>query len=188
MEQSNSDGKPNAETPRIYVVSLADHKAGRLHSRWIDADQPAETIREQIAQMLAESKEPAAKEWAIHDHEGFGDLEVSEGEDIGHIAQAAFLIGEYGLMFTSLLRHLGGIASVEQARRCMEQGFLGAFDNAAKYAYRYVEECYGYILRRLPNFIRYNLNYESIAHDMELDGDVFTLEFEHKIYVFDGRI
>jgi antirestriction protein len=188
MEQRNLDRERTAETPRIYVVSLADHNAGRLHGRWIDADQPAETIREQIDQILAESKEPVAKEWAIHDYEGFGDLELSEGEDIDRVAQAAFLISDHGLVFTSLLGYLGGMAFVERARRYMERGYLGGFESPANYAYRYVEDCYGYVLRRLPNFIRYNLNYESIAHDMELGGKVFTVEFEHKTHVFDARI
>ena len=60
MEQSESDRKRTGETPRIYVVSLADHNAGRLHGRWIDADQPAETVHEQIAQRFGESEEPIA--------------------------------------------------------------------------------------------------------------------------------
>ena len=59
-----------AATPRIYVASLSDYNTGRLHGRWIDASQPADAIREEIALMLAESKEPIAKEWAIHDYGG----------------------------------------------------------------------------------------------------------------------
>jgi len=66
VEQSSLNPKRIAATPRIYVASLADYNAGRLHGRWIDADRPAEAIREQIAQMLAESKAPVAEEWAIH--------------------------------------------------------------------------------------------------------------------------
>jgi len=65
MEQSSLNPKRIADTPRIYVASLADYVAGRLHGRWIDADRPIETIREQIAQMLAESKEPISVLWAM---------------------------------------------------------------------------------------------------------------------------
>ena len=64
MEQSSLNPKRIANTPRIYVASLADYNAGRLHGRWIDADQPIEVIREEIAEMLTESKEPIAEEWA----------------------------------------------------------------------------------------------------------------------------
>jgi len=50
-----------AETPRIYVASLADYNAGRLHGRWIDANQSADSIRDEIAQMLTESEDPLLK-------------------------------------------------------------------------------------------------------------------------------
>ncbi len=103
MEQSSLNPKYLAGTPRIYVASLADYNSGRLHGRWIDAGQSAEAIREQIAEMLAESKEPIAEEWAIHDYEGFGDLGLSEWQDIDKVAEVAFLIGEHGPVFASLL-------------------------------------------------------------------------------------
>ena len=61
-------------TPRIYVASLADYNAGRLHGRWIRADQQAEALHQEIAAMLAESQEPVAEDWAIHDYENFGTL------------------------------------------------------------------------------------------------------------------
>jgi hypothetical protein len=60
MEQSSLNPKRIANTPRIYVASLSDYNAGRLLGRWIDADQPAEAIHEQIAQLLAESNQPIA--------------------------------------------------------------------------------------------------------------------------------
>lgn len=65
MTHTCTNHELTAETPRVYVASLADCNAGRLHGRWIDADQSADAIREQIAEMLAESKEPIAEEWAI---------------------------------------------------------------------------------------------------------------------------
>lgn len=45
-------------TPRIYVASLADYNNANLHGVWIDADQDADTIREEIATMLRASKHP----------------------------------------------------------------------------------------------------------------------------------
>lgn len=188
MEQSSLNHERTAETPRIYVASLADYNAGRLHGRWIDADQSADTIREQIAQMLAQSKEPIAEEWAIHDYEGFAGLELSEWEDIDRVAEVAFLIGEHGPVFASLLGYLGGTASVEEARRYMEEGYRGAFDRLADYAQELVEECYGDALKGLPDFIKYSIDYESIAHDMELNGDVFTFRCEGKTHVFEANI
>jgi antirestriction protein len=188
MEQSNLNRDRTAETPRICVASLADYNAGRLHGRWIDADQPAEAIREQIALMLAESKEPIAEEWAIHDYENFGGLTLSEYEDIDKVAEVAFLIAEHGSVSASLLGYLGGTSSVGEARRYMEEGYRGEFDSLADYAQELIEDCYSDALKDLPDFIRYHIDYDGIAHDMELNGDIFTFESGRRVHVFDAHI
>lgn len=45
-------------TPRIYVACLASYNAGKLHGVWIDCDQDADSIRDEIDQMLRESPCP----------------------------------------------------------------------------------------------------------------------------------
>lgn len=188
-EQRATHEARTESTPRIYVASLADYNAGRLHGRWIDADQPVEAIREQIAKMLAESKEPIAEEWAIHDYENFAGLSVAEYEDLGYVAEVAFLIGEHGAVFAGLVDHFGGGASgLEDAKRWMEEGYRGAFDSLTDYAEELIEDCYGDALKGLPDFLRYHIDWEGIAHDMELNGDVFTIEHGRKVHVFDGQI
>jgi len=79
METANEVKK---ETPKIYVADLAAYVNGRLHGRWIEANQPAEDIHQEIQEMLSESPEPSAEEWALHDHEGFGSFQLAEYEDI----------------------------------------------------------------------------------------------------------
>ncbi len=128
---TSTDGK---HPPRIYVASLADCTAGRLHGRWIDADQPVETIREQIAEMLAKSPLPVAEEWAIHDYENFGELALSEFEDLDHVAQVARSIVQYGPVFAGLVNYVGGVSEVEEARLRMEDGYRGVFNSLAHYA------------------------------------------------------
>jgi antirestriction protein len=43
--------------PKIYVADLAAYNAGKLRGVWIDADQDAETIQEEINRMLRQSPE-----------------------------------------------------------------------------------------------------------------------------------
>jgi antirestriction protein len=172
------------ETPRIYVASLADYNAGRLYGRWIDANQPADMIREEIAQMLAESEELIAEEWAIHDYENFGDLELSEYADIDQVAEAAYQIVEHGPVFARLLRYVGGTSCIDEALRYMQEGYCGEYDSLTDYAEEFISECYADSLKGLPEFIRYHIDYEGIARDMELGGDVFTLDCEGKVHVF----
>lgn len=176
------------ERPRIYVASLADYNTGRLHGRWIDADQPAKAIREAIQAMLDESPETIAEDWAIHDYEHFEELRLSECEDIDNLAAVACGIVEHGPVFACLVSHFGGTQSIDEAHRYMDEGYRGAFERLADYAQELVEECYREPLKTLADFIRYHIDYEAIAHDMEISGDVFTVECDGQVHVFDSHI
>lgn len=95
----NPDGRePERRVPpRIYMASLSDYNAGRLHGAWVDADQDAEELDLAVARMLAASPEPGAEEWAIHDHEGFGPVDLSECESMETVALLARGIADHGL-------------------------------------------------------------------------------------------
>ncbi len=73
-------------TPRIYVASLSDYNAGRLHGVWIDADSDVDVMAEQVAAMLAESRHQPAEDYAIHDHEGF-PVRIGEFTSLREIAE-----------------------------------------------------------------------------------------------------
>src|SRR5262249_16860424 len=75
------------EKARIYVGSVADYNAGRLHGAWIDATQDPEQIQADIASMLERSHEPLAEEWAIHDYEGFCGTDFSEYESVERVSR-----------------------------------------------------------------------------------------------------
>ena len=179
--------KPVRE-PRIYVASLADYTAGRLYGWWVSAFQPAEDIRRDIDAMLARSEEPIAEEWAIHDYEGFEGLKLSEYENLEHVAEAARMLVDHGPVIAGLLNHLGGLEYLDDAGRYMDEGYRGAFDSLTDYVTEFVEDCYGDVLKSLPEFLRYHIDYEGIAHDMELSGDVFTIECGREVHVFDAHI
>lgn len=95
--------EPTAETPtpqpRIYAASLSDYNNGRLHGRWIDANQDVDAISEEIGDMLAGSRFDPAEEWAIHDYEGFGALRLSEYESLEDIAMLGQGIVRHGEVF-----------------------------------------------------------------------------------------
>ena len=70
----------------------------------------------------------------------------------------------------------------------MEEGYCGEFDKLEDYAHEFVEDCYGDAIEKLPDFIKYHIDYEGIARDMELSGDVFTIEHGGRIHVFHGNV
>jgi len=84
-----------ADRPRIYVACLAAYNSSCLHGRWIDATTPDE-IWEQVRAMLADSPEPDAEEWAIHDYEGFEGANLFEYASFETVCELADFIEEHG--------------------------------------------------------------------------------------------
>ncbi|MGA2498778.1 MAG: antirestriction protein ArdA [Tepidisphaeraceae bacterium] len=187
-QQSDSNAESRANAPRIYVASLADYNAGRLHGRWIDADQDIDVIRDEIAAMLAESSEPVAEEWAIHDYENFAELSLSEFEDPEKVARAAHLIVEHGPMFAGLLNNFGGLDGLEQAEDCMKHGYRGAYNTLADFARESCEDAFSEALEALPGFIRHHIDYAGVARALQLDGTIFTIQCDGRFHVFDANL
>jgi hypothetical protein len=111
--------------PRIYVASLADYNSGRLVGKWIDATQEADAIHEEIREMLKQSREPIAEEWAIHDYEGFLGLNIEEYSSMENVAAAAKLVVEHGQLFAELVNHFGGLQHIEEAQQYLSEGYRG---------------------------------------------------------------
>ena len=178
--------KHTAETtnPRIYVACFAAYNAGKLHGRWIDAKQKPDEIQDAIQQILATSPEPGAEEWAIHDYEGFGSLNLSEHVGIERVCELAAFIEEHGQLGAELMNYVGG--SLEEARQSMVDNYCGEYESLEHYAEQFAEDC-GY-LNQVPENLRNYINFESMGRDMELNGDIFTLELSfQELHVFWSR-
>lgn len=85
--------------PKIYVASLSDYNAGRLHGEWIDANQPAEDLTAAVAKMLSRSPEPGAEEYAIHDYDQFGPTRLDEYTSLETVSRLAQGLIEQGPAF-----------------------------------------------------------------------------------------
>lgn len=185
---SSSDNFNSKPTPRIYVASLSDYNAGKLLGRWIDADRGAEHIWQEIKAMLASSKEMVAEEWAIHDFEGFGALRLEEYDSIDAVAELAEFTTEHGNVFPALVSHFGGLSQIEEAKQYLSDGYHGSFKSIEDYVEQFMDDCYGDVLSKLPDIIKYHIDYAGIAHDFELGGDIFTLDIDGELHVFSSNI
>lgn len=174
------------DTPRVYVACLAAYNNGKLHGTWINADQDADDIRAGIADMLKASPETNAEEWAIHDFEGFGGLRLSEGEDIEQLVELAELITEHGDVSAKLVDHVGGLQYLEHAKTLMEDEYAGAHDSLEDFAYEFLEDTGQ--LESVPDNLRPYFDSEKFGRDLELGGDVFTIDGENgQVHVFWNR-
>jgi antirestriction protein len=154
---------------------------GSTKLQWIDAAQSPEAIHEEIQAMLAESPEPIAEEWAIHDYEGFGDLRLSEYESIENISRVAQLIEEYGEMFADVVSHFGNLSDLDAAEQAMKEHYQGEYDDLADWAYQFAMETQG--KDALGPYADY-IDWERVGHDAELGGDIFTIEHASRVFVF----
>ena len=168
-------------TPRIYVAYLAAYNSGYLHGAWIDADQDADQIRDEITAMLARSPVEDAEEYAIHDYEGFESVSISEYAGIDSVARMAAFIAEHGALGAGLLEQFSG--DMDQAESTLEDCYHGQFASLADYMEELTTESV-----TIPEALRYYVDWEGMARDAEMGGDLFTIETVHgEVHVFSNR-
>lgn len=169
-------------TPRIYVACLAAYNNGRLHGRWIDADQSVEDIWSEVQAMLAASPEPLAEEWAIHDYEGFGELRLSEWESFERVAAIAAGIAEHGDAFSAWLSYDSSQDPTDT--QSFEDAYQGEWDSMRAYAENYADEMGLYDIAETSGSSYISVNIDMLTRD--LDIELYTVDSDHHtVYVFD---
>ena len=168
-EHNQSKEQLSVNDPAIYAASLADYNDGRLHGRWIKANQEAEEIQAEISNMLAESRMAYAEEWAIHDYEGFASFQVSEYESIPTVARIAQGIAEHGPAFAHWVDHVG--TSDADALEGFEEHYLGEWQSLTEYAEQMVDDLGVNVEKIGPGWIRpyVSIDYEMLGRDLATD-------------------
>ncbi|KPM25635.1 antirestriction protein [Citromicrobium sp. RCC1885] len=164
---------------QIYVACLAAYNNGILHGRWIDAQQDAWAVYDDIRAMLDASPIADAEEWAIHDYEGFEGVAIAEYEGIERVSELAAFIAEHGKLGAELFKHFDDI---EGAQRALEDSYHGSFESLADYVQELTEDC-----TPIPDHLRFYIDWQAMARDAELSGDVFTIQTAFdEVHVFAG--
>jgi antirestriction protein len=167
--------------PRIYVACLAAYNNGYLHGVWIDADQDAGEIRSEIVAMLSRSPVARAEEYAIHDYEGFEGVAIEEYAGIENVARIAAFVAEHGALGAGLLNEFVG--DIDQAETAMRDCYHGQFTSLADYMEELTADTF-----TIPDALRYYIDWQAMARDAELGGDLFTVETAHdEVHVFSRR-
>jgi antirestriction protein len=173
-------------TPRIYAACLAAYNSGRLHGRWIDATQGVDHIRDEIAAMLAASPEPGAEEFAIHDHEGLG--QIGEYESLDRIAAIGEAVAEAGDDAAALLAWLDGEPGRDPGE--FADVYRGEWDSLADYVRDYWDNV-GHDEEKASGGQHWHparyVDWDAMARDLEMSGDVETHNAPGGVYVFDNN-
>ena len=159
---------PPEDRPRIYVACLAAYNNGCLHGRWIDATTP-DGIMSEVRAMLADSPLLDADEWAIHDYEGFEGANLSEDASFETVCALAEFISEHGPLGAKVHRHYGD--DLEQARAAFDD-YAGEYRSVADFAEELTRESG----TEIPTSLQYYIDWDAMGREMELNGDIFTVE------------
>jgi antirestriction protein len=175
----------NAEI-RIYVACLAAYNNGRLHGSWIDADQDADKILEAIKAVLEKSPERGAEEWAIHDYEGFQDINIGEYESIERVSALAQAIAKHGSQFTLWYSQMDGQnIACEEWEDAMNESFMGEWDNSESFVEDMLDE--DGTLATIPEHLRNYFDFQAYARDLETSGSHVFIRDGGKTYVYMSR-
>ena len=121
-------------------------------------------------------------EWAIHDHEGFEGVHISEHEQIDELCALAEAIEEHGPAFAAFYDYAASGVSVEDCLEQFADAFQGIFPTLEAWAEDYAESTG--LLDSIPENLRYYFDFERFARDMEINGDIFSVETEEGLAVF----
>lgn len=177
--------------PKIYVACLSAYSSGRLYGKWIDANQDVASLERAIQKMLAKSPIKDAEEWAIHAQEDFGDVILSESEDLENVSEIAAFIAKKGELGAALFDHF---YHVKDAKRAIEEAYYGIYESEKEFAYEYfnetIREYFEEIILKddsksisIFNELMVYIDYESYARNCFI-SDFFSVKAEDAIHIF----
>jgi antirestriction protein len=135
-------------------------------------------------------KVPSAEEWAIHDHEGFEGIEIGEYEAMDRVVQLANVIDSLGTDAEAFAAWWGnGTAGTDPDAWEDEfrEAYRGTYRTLADYAEEVISEIYD-LDKILPPIISGHIDWERVARDMELGGDIWTAQGGDGVLVFDNTV
>jgi antirestriction protein len=207
---------PGSTGPRIYVADLAAYNAGRLHGVWIDAAQDLDDVWAEVNAMLRASpypnvevtcpncegdsasecetckgrgKVPSAEEWAIHDYEGFEGIELGEYEAMDRVVQLANVLDNLGTeaeAFATWWNNGTAGKDPDAWEDEFREAYRGTYRTVADYAEEVITETHD--LDNLPPILAGHIDWDGVARDLEMGGDIWTAEGGDGVLIFDNTV
>ena len=164
--------------PKIYVASLSDYNAGRLHGSGWTLPRSPRPCWPVSARCWRPHRNPIAEEWAIHDYEGFAGVRSAEYESIEKVSKIALGIVEHGPAFGAWAEYLGRDSWGDLDR--FEDCYQGRFDSLTDYAEDFLDALglRETIEKAVPEELQpyVNIDAEAFGRDMSYNGDIYVVE------------
>ena len=78
-------------------------------------------------------------------------------------------VEEHGELAAQVTSHFGD--DLEDAERSLTEAYIGEYTSLADYAQALTEEC-----SDVPEHLAYYIDYERMGRDMDMSGDIFSIE------------
>ncbi|MBD2416632.1 antirestriction protein ArdA [Anabaena cylindrica FACHB-243] len=182
------------DTPKIYVACLSAYNSGKLHGLYIDATQDTEDILDDINWMLSWSPvrnyEPC-EEWAIHDHENFGDFSIGEYESLEYISQLAKALDSAADKdaMSAWLNYAKGLTSdpnIEELAEEFGSYYCGRWDSEKDFALKSedIESMFNWSeFEKNFKFWSFHIDWDSVARELFMEG-YDSVKADRGVYVF----
>lgn len=159
----------NTSEKNVYVASLSDYNAGILHGRWIECDgKTADEIGDEVKEILdtsiaAKRYGDIAEEYAIHDHEGFGELvgEYTSITELGEIIEALESADDEN----ALLEYADSYGyDIREAAERFSDAYYGQYDSETDFAWAYIDDTG--LFYDVPDFLQSYFDIDRYARDL----------------------
>jgi antirestriction protein len=183
-DTAREEAKQPKLQPRIYVASLSDYNAGRLHGVWLDANQDAEDLQAIVDAMLQRSPEPIAEEFAVHDYEEWGPVHLDEYTSLDTISRVARGLAAHGAAFGHWADY---VRFGEDDLDRFEEAYQGCWESLAAWAEDIVDDLGANTLEAIPEWLQpyVTMDFEQLGSDMAMD--YYTSEDDEGVHIYATR-
>lgn len=181
---------------RIFAGCLSAYNNGVIHGDWLDLSDynDIDELKDKVNEILKSSPFPG-DEYDIQDCEGFEYLLKEECypslSKAWAIHKTLLRVEREGIdtdLFLSFVDSTGYSNLVEEEDNCLlskfQDSYRGCFDSLEDYGENFANDC-GYLSEIENSILLDYIDFERLANDMVLNGDIFTIETGYRqVHVF----
>ena len=174
---------------RVYITDLEAYNNGHLVGQWYQLPMNEDLLAESIENVLQKGRDICGdthfhEEYFITDYE-CDYMEIEEYSNLtklNEIAEAMENIDEEGVKAINFLMENNFVKDIFEAIETYEDSVRIYEDSTMEdIAYNFIQECYS--LDDIPSIISNNIDYESIARDMEIEGSFYKIDSDIYEYI-----
>lgn len=172
----------NINIPRVYVGTYAKYNSGNLAGRWVDLDNytDPDDLLTDLADIHADEADP---EYMCQGWEGVPDSLAAECPDWEQVLAWVTLDEDDREVLDAWMSY-----GREFDPDAAQEAYFGTYETLADYVEEFWRDCGGFEEADGDQWFhptRY-IDWERMAKDLEMSGDVFTVETDEGVMVFDA--